>query len=215
MAGRIKKGRARVPEGFTLSMAVLDCLPVLFFSISAVCLAERFPSVLFRVGIFLIILAGSLKVSWKMVIALAEKNIPILSGQMRVLMPLGFVLCILALFLNHAGWSFDSVLHHFIRLPSLIFFIMGIAGIFVMIWFAATKDRLDARSNWKEQAVNGVTQFCIMIGIFLWNLSIFTSISNHRGRLPLRTRYHFSLFCSCGFLLLAHQQCRSGKPHPH
>lgn len=170
MAGRIKKGRARVPEGFTLSMAVLDCLPVLFFSISAVCLAERFPSVLFRVGIFLIILAGSLKVSWKMVIALSEKNIPILSGQMRVLMPLGFVLCILALFLNHAGWSFDSVLHHFIRLPSLIFFIMGIAGIFVMIWFAATKDRLDARSNWKEQAVNGVTQFCIMIGIFLSSL---------------------------------------------
>ena len=36
-----------------------------------------------------------------------------------------------------------------------------------MVRFAATKDRLDARSNWNEQAVNGITQFCIMLGILL------------------------------------------------
>lgn len=62
MAHRIKKDSSRVPEGFTLSMAVLDCLPVLFFSISAFRLAMGFQSVLFRIGIFFIILAGALKV---------------------------------------------------------------------------------------------------------------------------------------------------------
>ena len=158
MAHRIKKDSSRVPEGFTLSMAVLDCLPVLFFSISAFRLAMGFQSVLFRIGIFFIILAGALKVSWKMVIALAKKNIPILSRQMRIVMPFGFILSLLALFLSRAEWSFHSILDHFTRLPSLFFFIVGIAGIFVMVRFAATKDRLDARSNWNEQAVNGITQ---------------------------------------------------------
>ncbi len=167
MARRIKKDSSRVPEGFTLSMAVLDCLPVLFFSISAFRLAMGFQSVLFRIGIFFIILAGALKVSWKMVIALAKKNIPILSRQMRIVMPFGFILSLLALFLSRAEWSFHSILDHFTRLPSLFFFIVGIAGIFVMVRFAATKDRLDARSNWNEQAVNGITQFCIMVGILL------------------------------------------------
>lgn len=169
MAGRINTHRdsPQVPEGFTLSMALLDCLPVLFFSVSAFCLAAGFPAVLFRAGIFCIILAGILKVSWKMVIALAGKNLPILSRQMRFLMPSGFLLCLLALVLHRKDLSISAIVHHFLRLPGILFFLIGFAGMGLMVWFACTKDRLDARSNWKEQAVNGIAQLCIMLGILL------------------------------------------------
>lgn len=47
-----------VPEDFTLSMALVDCLPILFFSISSAILAARFDSRLFRAGVLLVILAG-------------------------------------------------------------------------------------------------------------------------------------------------------------
>ena len=47
-----------MPEGFTLSMALVDCLPVLFFSISSAILATRLDSGLFRTGVLLVILAG-------------------------------------------------------------------------------------------------------------------------------------------------------------
>lgn len=50
-----------VPEGFTLSMALVDCLPVLFFIISSAILATRFNSRPFRAGVLLVILAGALK----------------------------------------------------------------------------------------------------------------------------------------------------------
>ena len=64
-----------VPEDFTLSMALVDCLPILFFSISSAILATRFDSRLFRVGVLLVILAGVLKAGWKFVIALHHRDL--------------------------------------------------------------------------------------------------------------------------------------------
>ena len=167
MAGHIKKSSPRVPEGFTLSMAVMDCFPVFFFCVSACCLAARFPGALFRIGIFCIILAGSLKVSWKMVIALAKKNIPFLGRQMRFLMPAGFALCILSLAIRKNDWSIRAVWQHITSLPSLPFFLIGIAGMCLVVRFARKGRQMDAKANWKEQAVNAAAQFCIMMGILL------------------------------------------------
>lgn len=59
--GTKQDGREAVSEGFTLGMAVMDCLPVIFFSIGASVLALRLESPLFHFGVLLIILAGALK----------------------------------------------------------------------------------------------------------------------------------------------------------
>ena len=67
-----------VPEGFSLAMAIVDCMPVLFFSISSAILAMRFDSILFRIGVTLVIIAGALKAGWKFVIALVHKDVPFL-----------------------------------------------------------------------------------------------------------------------------------------
>ena len=156
---------AGVPEGFNLSMALLDCLPVLFFSISAGILAYRLKSTLFGIGIFLVILAGAMKAGWKFVIALRKKDVPFLNRQMRVLMPAGFVLALAALIADRNHWSPAAVLRHMTAFPAVIFFLAGAAGLFTIVFFARHLDHRDAAANWKEQMVNGITQFCVMLGI--------------------------------------------------
>lgn len=156
-----------VPEGFTLAMACVDCLPVLFFSISACVLALRFDSRLFRAGIFLVILAGALKAGWKFVIALLHRDIPFLSRQMRFLMPAGFLLVLISLFADRSRWSFTIVIRHITGMPSLIFFLCGIAGLVVLTCFIGNRNIRNAKANWKEQIINSISQFCIMMGIVL------------------------------------------------
>lgn len=154
-----------VPEGFSLTMAWLDCLPVLFFSISSGILALRFPSVLFRVGTILVITAGALKAAWKFVIALKKKDMPFLNHQMHFFMPAGFALMFLALFFDRSRWSAASVWHHMTTLPSLIFFLAGASGVLSMFWFARHLNSREASANWREQMVNGITQLCVLLGI--------------------------------------------------
>lgn len=156
-----------VPEGFTLSMALVDCLPVLFFSISSAILATRFDSRLFRAGVLLVILAGALKAGWKFVVALRHRDLRFLNRQMRYLMPTGFLLIILALVIDRSRWSIAAVIRHITNVPALFLFLTGAAGLGLMVWFANKKDRRDAKANWKEQITNSVAQFCIMLGILL------------------------------------------------
>lgn len=156
-----------VPEGFTLSMALVDCLPVLFFSISSAILATRLDSRLFRTGVLLVILAGALKAGWKFVIALQHRDLRFLNRQMRYLMPAGFLLVILALIVDRGRWSIAAVIRHMTNVPALFLFLTGAAGLGLMVWFAKKKDRRDAKANWKEQITNSIAQFCIMLGILL------------------------------------------------
>lgn len=171
MAGRVSaraEGRGdSVPEGFTLPMALLDCVPVAFFCIGASVLATRFDSPLFRVGIALVVLAGALKVSWKLVIALARRDARFLNRQMHYLMPVGFALALASLAVDRARWSPAAVLRHATSLPSLPLLVAGIAGMLLMSWFARHLDGRDARANWREQMVNAISQLCIMLAIVL------------------------------------------------
>lgn len=165
---RVKnKQQAGVPEGFTLSMAFMDMLPVLFFSGSAVLLIRRFPDTLFRIGAVLVILAGALKVLWKFIIALAHRNIGPLSRQLRFLMPAGFLLVIISLILNRAAWSPGRVWARVTGFPACVFFLFGIAGLVLMSVFAVKLDRTDAKSNWIEQGTNTLAQLFIFLGILL------------------------------------------------
>ena len=156
-----------VLEDFTLSMALVDCLPILFFSISSAILAARFDSRLFRAGVLLVILAGVLKAGWKFVIALQHRDLRFLNRQMRYLMPAGFLLVILSLVVDRSSWSIEAVIRHMTNVPPLFLFLTGAAGMGLMVWFAQKKDRRDAKANWKEQITNSVAQFCIMLGILL------------------------------------------------
>lgn len=156
-----------VPEGFTLSMALLDCPPVAFFCVGAGYLALRFGSTLFRVGIALVVLAGTLKVCWKLVLALARRDVRFLNRQLRYLMPVGFALALVSLVVDSTKWTPASVLAHVTAMPSLLFLVAGLAGMILMGWFAHHLDGRDAKANWRGQMVNTVSQLYIMLTIVL------------------------------------------------
>lgn len=156
-----------IPQGFTPGMALMDLLPVVFFYADAVILASRFRSILFLVGAILVILAGSLKVLWKFVLALAKKDITFLNRQMRYLMPAGFIVMAAALVIDHTKWSASDALHHILSFPSILFFLAAAAGLCLMVYFARHLNGRDAHSNWIEQGVNTLAQLFVFLGILL------------------------------------------------
>ena len=156
-----------VPENFTLSLVLVDALPVIFFGASAVVISFIFGSKLFLVGALLCLLGGIGKVLWKMIVVLKKKNVWAMFVQMRILMPLGFLLIIVSLIFNSSSVSFTGMWNAFISMPSFIFFFIGIIGICLMIYFSKNLDSGDVKANWIEQLTNGISQAAIFVGLLL------------------------------------------------
>ena len=85
--------------------------------------------------------------------------------QMRIVMPLGFVLMIFSVILNRNAIDLSDVFAEIVSLPSVIFFAIGVIGMVLMGVFAAKLDSADVRSNWIEQLTNGAAQAAIFMGI--------------------------------------------------
>lgn len=154
-------------SGFTLSMAFMDMLPVLFFSVGIGSLSLKFKGVLFIGGAVLVIAAGAMKVLWKFLLATIKKDIRFLNRQLRFLMPVGFGCMILGLIVDRDAWSVQAVAAHIFSWPSIIFFTLAVIGIICMVFFARHFDQSDAKSNWIEQGTNALTQFFFMMGILI------------------------------------------------
>lgn len=159
------KDEQQIPAGFTLPMAVVDCLPVAFFAVSAISIAARFDSALFLVGALCAVAAGAMKAAWKFVLAIKKRDVPLLNRQFRVLMPAGFAVMAAALVVDRAKWSPAWVFSHLTAMPALGFLAVGVAGMFCMASFALHNDSRDAKANWREQIVNAVAQACVMMAV--------------------------------------------------
>ncbi|MBP5458872.1 MAG: hypothetical protein J6Y62_01670, partial [Clostridia bacterium] len=82
-----------VPEGFTLSLALLDAVPVLLFAVAIVLLGIKASmSPLIILGGLLCFIGGAIKVLWKVIVAVKQKNVWWMFVQMRPMMLLGFLL---------------------------------------------------------------------------------------------------------------------------
>ena len=167
MSDKPKITKDTVPEDFTLSLALVDALPVLFFGGSMILTALLFKSRLFLTGAFLCFWAGAAKVLWKIVVVKKKKNIWWLFLQMRIVMPIGFALMLLSVILNRKAIRFAAVLTAVTSFPSVIFFALGILGMVLMGVFASRLDSSDLRSNWIEQLTNTAAQAAIFVGILL------------------------------------------------
>ena len=155
----------KIPEGFTLQMAIMDALPVIFFTIGVSLIALKFKSLLFFIGSFLIITAGLLKVLWKVIIAVNKKNIRILNIQLRYLMPTGFLLVIISLFIYLDKSKYNMILPAILKMPQLLLFIITFIGMVLMSIFANVYDKNDPKANWIEQTTNLMAQLAFMLGI--------------------------------------------------
>ena len=167
MSDKPKITKDTVPEDFTLSLALVDALPVLFFGGSMILTALLFKSRLFLAGALLCFWAGAAKVLWKIIVVKKKKNIWWLFLQMRIVMPIGFALMLLSVILNRKAIRFAAVLTAVTSFPSVIFFALGILGMVLMGVFASRLDSSDLRSNWIEQLTNTAAQAAIFAGILL------------------------------------------------
>lgn len=152
-------------ENFTLSLALFDALPVLFFCSGAIVVATALKSILFTAGAILCTLAGCGKVLWKIILAAKGKSVDALNKQMRIVMPCGFLLIVAGIIANFKTIDFKSVAADVFSLPSVIFFAIGIIGMVLMGVFAAKLDQTKSKSNWIEQITNATAQGAFLLGI--------------------------------------------------
>ena len=80
-----------VPQGYTVGLALFDSVPVILFGLAAWLLWRMTGSILLLCGGIICTVSGLLKVLWKFVVVLCQKNIWPLFVQMRIGMPAGFV----------------------------------------------------------------------------------------------------------------------------
>ena len=164
---RNKMTKDTIPEGFSVSMALVDLVPVLFFGLSALRVGGLFRSRLFVIGALICLLSGVVKVVWKLIAACGRRNIWPMFVQMRIAMPIGFLLLLAALIVDRANLSGAAIIAGLCSVPACIFFALGLIGMVLMSVFAVRLDSADPKSNWIEQAVNGVAQICFFVGLLL------------------------------------------------
>ena len=167
MSRKNKITRDTIPVGFSVPMALNDMIPVVFFGLSAVRIGSLFNSALFIAGAVICLVSGVVKVLWKLIAAVSRKNIWPMFVQMRIAMPIGFLILIAALIAGRASLSGNAILAGLLGFPACIFFGAGALGMILMMIFAFALDSSDPRSNWLEQAVNGTAQICIFVGLLL------------------------------------------------
>ena len=153
-------------EDILLSLAFFDALPVIFFSASILIIAWNFHNTCFITGAVLCTLAGLGKVTWKIIIAGTKKDIVILNRQLRVLMPVGFLLIIIGLVTGLSSVQNTGViLASILSFPAIFFFIVTVIGMVMMSVFACKLDSTKLRSNWIEQITNAIAQGCFLLGV--------------------------------------------------
>jgi hypothetical protein len=131
---------------------------------SGIVLHRHFDSVLFLVSVISMTLGGASKVAWKLNVVTRGKDAKALTKAFRILMFGGFGLMIVSVLLKAGQGVFGRLSSGFTSMPSLIFFIIGIAGMCMMGYLGAHMDK-SARSNWIEEIVNTLAQASILIGL--------------------------------------------------
>ena len=154
-------------EGFTLSLALFDALPVLFFAASMTILAGRLNSPLFAAGAALSVAAGCCKVLWKLILGVRRKNIAWLN---RVFVPAqctGFLLLLLAVAVKAGEIPWELVWQRLVSFPALLFFALWFGLMGYMGWFRKHRFRNTARDNWTAQTINTAAQLSLLLAICL------------------------------------------------
>lgn len=155
-------------EGFTLGLALVDAIPVLSFAFSMIIIADRFDSNIFRCGAVMSVLAGCMKVAWKLILGIWKKDVRWLNKPFVSMQSTGFLMMVIAIIANSGKIDWAGVGSAILSFPSLLFFIAWIGLMGFMGWFRKQKfSNEDAKSNWTAQIINAIGQTCLLLGILL------------------------------------------------
>ncbi len=167
----------------TVGMTLLDAVPVIFFAASMTFVAMFFSAKslaagwIFGTGAFLSFLAGFGKVIWKLLLAVAKKDIQVFKKHFRVLMSSGFVFMLIpsVYYIKKFG-SAAGAGKIFSSIPGIICLLIGLGSFIAMCVYGAKADMDTAKANWTEEILNSVAQIFIFIFVIvsLFNLSYFS-----------------------------------------
>lgn len=155
-------------EGFTVSLALVDAIPVMLFGASMLLTAQRFHSPLFLLGAVLSVLAGCMKVSWKLILGIWKKDIAILNRPFVPIQAAGFLMMLVSFVLGWRSISWRGLWAAVTGFPSVVFFALWVALMGTMVWYRKTRfQRNNARTNWTAQIINGIAQAALFLGILV------------------------------------------------
>lgn len=148
-----KMTKDTIPEGFSVPLAVFDLIPVIFFGLSAIRVGSLFHSTLFVIGAVICLVSGVVKVLWKLIAAVAKKNIWLMFVQMRIFMPIGFIVLITTLIVDRTNLNGSAILAGLLSFPSCIFFAIGVIGMILMTVLAFKADSSNPKVDLTEQFI--------------------------------------------------------------
>jgi len=153
-------------EGFTLSLALLDYVPVAAFGAAGIIAGAAMGSPLFTIGAAISFLAGLMKATWKLILGVWKKDIgfmnraflPMQLAGWLIMLPAGIIGIFKAGGAKTASVLFGS--------PQIIFFILWIAAMCGMVWYKKTRfQKYDARSNWTAEIINSLGQIFFLLAV--------------------------------------------------
>ncbi len=164
-------------EDFTVALALVDAIPVIFFSLSMIILATALSGSgiafwIFLVGAILIAASGLCKVLWKLLLGLKVGDVKILNKAFVPCMAGGFMIAIIGAIIGTITGAivWKGIIKAIISIPAIIFFIVGFCGMGVMGYVKSSQSRedfnKDAKKNWLAEFVNGFSQAMLFLGIF-------------------------------------------------
>ncbi len=164
-------------EGFTVGLALVDAIPVIFFSASLVLIASALAGSgatfwIVLVGAVMVAISGLCKVLWKLLLGLKVGDIKILNKIFVPFMAVGFMTTLVGVIVGTVTKviKWNTVLGRALSIPSVIFFVCGFIAMGFMGKLKKSTDResfnKDAKKNWIAQFVNGFAQAMIFLGIF-------------------------------------------------
>ena len=154
-----------VPEGFTIPLVLVDFIPVFFLILAIIIFSlKTYFSYLIIIGDIICFISSFIKVLWKLIVVLKKKNVWWMFKQMRIYLPIGFIMILLGFIL---GWkNFSSHIYN-ASFYSKIFFTLWIIGMSLMGLFAAKLDSSDPVVNWIEEITNSISQCFLCIAVYL------------------------------------------------
>ena len=155
-----------IPAGFSVSLALVDLIPVVCFGLSAVRVGSLFSSTLFMVGAGICLTSGVVRVLWKLIAAVSQKNIWSMFVQMRILMPVGFLVMLAALIVDRGNLSGAAIFAGLTDFPACVFFGLGVLGMVLMTilpfgWIPA----IQGQTGWSRGSM-GLPRCAFLSGCF-------------------------------------------------
>ena len=97
-------------EDFTLSLAIVDAIPVMLFSLSCICMGIKIDNSVFSIGAFLTITGGLCKVMWKFLLATKKRDYHFLNRPLFIVfMPIGMIIVCIEVFIYFRLYGFDKL----------------------------------------------------------------------------------------------------------